>query len=345
MPPGTHCYFDHYQSDPANEPVAIGGLTTLEKAYSYEPIPAELSPEEAKYILGAQANIWTEYMPSSAQVEYMAYPRVCALSEVVWTAKEKKNWPDFSTRIKAHFARLDAMGVNYAKGYYDVSASFSNGKISLSSADANVTIRYTLDGKEPSPNSPAYQTPFAIQKNTVLKFAAFDRAKPLGKVRAIEYLVHKASGKPYTLSRKPEQYTGGEAYALTNGVQGAQKTWSSWVGLVNRDIDPVIDFGKKTSFSKVKLNYLSAKPSWIYPPRAVAVYGSADGENFKLLAQKDIPQKDGMEPPMVENVILNVPVAAYRYLKCVVKTFGVIPKDMPGADNGAWLFVDEIVVE
>jgi hexosaminidase len=112
MTPGSHCYFDHYQSDPANEPVAIGGFTTLEKAYAYEPVPAELNAEEAQYIMGAQANVWTEYMPNSAQVEYMAYPRVCALAEVVWTAKEKKNWNDFSTRIKVHFARLDAMGVN-----------------------------------------------------------------------------------------------------------------------------------------------------------------------------------------------------------------------------------------
>jgi hexosaminidase len=190
-----------------------------------------------------------------------------------------------------------------------------------------------------------YKAPFSIQKNTLLKFAAFDRSKRLGKVRSVSYLVHKASGKPYTLSRKPEQYTGGETYALTNGVQGAQKTWSSWVGLVNRDIDPVIDFGKKTTFSKVKLNYLSSKASWIYPPRAIEVYGSSDGKDFKLLGQKEIPQKEGMEPPAIGNVLIPVPIAAYRYLKCVAKTYGVIPKDMPGADNGAWLFVDEIIVE
>lgn len=344
MTPGSHVYFDYYQSDPITEPLAIGGSLPLEKVYSYEPVPEELTPEESKYILGAQANLWTEYIPSTGQAEYMAYPRVCALSEVVWSAKEKKNWPDFARRIRAHFLRLDALGVNYAKSYFDVSASYANGKVGLSAVEPALQIRYTTDGKEPSAASPTYSESFAISKSTTVKAAVFEKGKQMGKVMRVEYLVHKASGKPYTLPRIPDRYTGGEQYALTNGVTGNIKTWGSWVGLVNHDIDPVIDLGSPTEFGSVSAHYVNSKVSWIYPPRSVEVYGSDDGQNFTLLAKKDIPAEE-MTGITVETLRLETPGARARYLKFVAKTFGVIPEGAAGAGNGAWLFVDEVIVE
>lgn len=344
MTPGSHVYYNFYQSDPLSEPLAIGGLTTLEKAYSYEPVPEELNAEEAKYILGAQANLWSEYIATADLAEYMAFPRVCALAEVVWTAKAKRNWPDFARRLRTHFARLDALGVNYAKSYYDVSSSFSNGKISLASIDPSTQIRYTTDGKEPSVTSRLYSDPFPISKSTTVKAAVFDGEKQLGKVLKVEYLVHKASGKPYTMPRVPDQYTGGEQYALTNGVTGNIKTWGSWVGLVNHDIDPVIDLGAPTEFSKVTTHYVNSKVSWIYPPRSVEVYASGDGQNFTLLAKQDIPAET-MNGISVETVGLQTPGAKARYVKFVAKTFGVIPEGEAGAGNGAWLFVDEVIIE
>jgi hexosaminidase len=115
MSPGSHCYFDHYQGNPETEPHAIGGFTPLEKVYSYEPTPDTLNAEEAKYILGAQANVWTEYITTTEQVEYMAMPRMAALAEVVWSKKENKNYDDFFLRIKLQQARLSRLGINYAK--------------------------------------------------------------------------------------------------------------------------------------------------------------------------------------------------------------------------------------
>ncbi len=115
MTPNSHCYFDHYQAEPETEPLAIGGHTTLEKVYSYEPTPSELTAEEAKYILGAQANVWTEYIATPEHVEYMSLPRMCALAEVVWSPKELRNWIDFNKRLGTHFKRLDQLNVNYAQ--------------------------------------------------------------------------------------------------------------------------------------------------------------------------------------------------------------------------------------
>jgi len=344
MSPGTHCYFDHYQSDPSTEPTAIGGLTTLEKVYSYEPIPEGLSPEAAKHIIGAQGNVWTEYMPKSEQVEYMAFPRVCAMAEVVWSAKGKRNWTDFAKRIQPHMTRLDAAGVKFARSFYDVTASFSESKVTLKANDPALEIRYTSDGKPPSLNSAKYVSPIPITKTTVLKAGIFGKARPLGKAMSVQYTIHKAIGKPYSMPRKPDQYTGGDEHALTNGVTGGIKTWNNWVGLVNHDIDPVIDFGQPTAFGKVSFNFVNSKASWIWPPKGAEVYISDDGTNFKLLSSKTI-DADALEGSTVEQVVLETPNAKGRYLKFVAKTYGVIPKDSPGAKEGAWLFVDEVVVE
>jgi hexosaminidase len=116
MAPGTHTYFDHYQSqDRAREPLAIGGFTNLEKVYSFEPVPPELSPAEGKHVLGAQGQLWTEYIPTPKHLEYMAYPRLVALSEVVWSPAARRSWPDFQQRLPRHLARLDALDVNYRR--------------------------------------------------------------------------------------------------------------------------------------------------------------------------------------------------------------------------------------
>jgi hexosaminidase len=114
MTPGNWCYFDHYQDTSKTEPMAIGGLTPVREVYTYEPLPAQLSADETQYVLGAQANLWTEYILSSQQAEYMVYPRACALAEVVWSPKEKRDYLDFLQRMETHLKRLKNWNVNCA---------------------------------------------------------------------------------------------------------------------------------------------------------------------------------------------------------------------------------------
>lgn len=116
MAPVSHTYFDYYQSrDRTKEPFAIGGFLPLDTVYAFEPVPAVLTAEQAKHILGAQAQLWTEYIPNPKAAEYMAYPRLSALAEVVWTQKSRRDYADFSNRLQTHVRRLDAMDVNYRK--------------------------------------------------------------------------------------------------------------------------------------------------------------------------------------------------------------------------------------
>ncbi|MBI6120799.1 beta-N-acetylhexosaminidase [Salegentibacter maritimus] len=119
MTPNTHLYFDHYQSDPETEPLAIGGNSTVSHVYSFDPVPEELSAGEEKYILGAQANVWTEYMKDSDYVEYMVLPRMTALSEVVWTYPEERNWDEFKARLVEFKKLYDQMDLNYATHVFD----------------------------------------------------------------------------------------------------------------------------------------------------------------------------------------------------------------------------------
>ena len=116
MSPTSHCYFDYYQAL-YGEPKAIGGFISLHKVYTFDPVPAELTPEEAKHVLGAQANVWTEYIEESDHVEYMLFPRLCALSEVVWSEKRHRNYGDFSRRMRSHYERLTHHHVHFRPLY------------------------------------------------------------------------------------------------------------------------------------------------------------------------------------------------------------------------------------
>jgi hexosaminidase len=115
MTPGSHVYLDHSQTK-KEDSVTIGGFLPIQTVYSYEPVPTELSAEEAKHVLGAQGNVWTEYMGSPRKVEYMLFPRIGALSEVLWSPASKKNWVEFQPRLAQQVKRYDLWKVNYFKG-------------------------------------------------------------------------------------------------------------------------------------------------------------------------------------------------------------------------------------
>ena len=168
MTPTDYCYFDYGQGDPKNEPLNIGGYLTLKKVYSYNPTPPDLTKEEQQYILGAQGNVWTEYLKTPEAVEYMVFPRMLALSEVVWTPFAEKNYDDFLMRLSSHLPRLDKQNVNYRipepSGLNDVVTTDEKPfKIQLSSYVPNGKIYYTLDGNAPDEKSKRYEKPFEVK--------------------------------------------------------------------------------------------------------------------------------------------------------------------------------------
>lgn len=125
MTPTSHLYLDYYQANRKTEPLAIGGFTPLEEVYHFKIIPDELNSKESKFVKGAQGNVWTEYMHSGNKVEYMAYPRASAISEITWSPKTKRNWTDFWRRLQTQFRRFEVLGVNAAEHYRGKMPHFS----------------------------------------------------------------------------------------------------------------------------------------------------------------------------------------------------------------------------
>ncbi len=167
MTPTGYAYFDYYQGDPETEPLAIGGFTPLEQVYAFEPVPGELSANEARHILGPQANLWTEYVKTPEHLEYMLFPRLLALAEVAWSPRERRDWLSFEARLPAALHALDHLGVNYripeVRGLDgDRLVLDSVVTVELRALHPGGSIRFTTDGSEPGPASPLYAGPFAL---------------------------------------------------------------------------------------------------------------------------------------------------------------------------------------
>ena len=171
MSPNSHLYFDYYQGDPKQEPLNNGGVLPLERVYEFEPVPDSLTAEQARHILGAQANVWTEYLKTPALVEYMAYPRALALAEVNWSPRASRSWQSFATRLPHALRSLDRMRVGYRLPDVEGLAGDrltlgSTVTVRLSTVIPDGAIRYTTDGSEPTETSALYRAPFAVPVDT-----------------------------------------------------------------------------------------------------------------------------------------------------------------------------------
>ncbi|WP_423128130.1 family 20 glycosylhydrolase [Gaoshiqia sp. Z1-71] len=189
MTPGNWVYLDHYQGSSQVEPVAIGGYTTLEESYGYDPVPAELDGEKAKHVLGTQGNVWSEYLYTPEMFEYRIYPRIIALAEVGWTEKANKDYTDFLRRMDPQFERLDYHGINYhiplPEGPVNQVAFTDEATLEFTTTRP-VKMVYTLDGQEPDLNSAVYESPLVFTENATVKIRSVLNSGKMSRVRTIQ---------------------------------------------------------------------------------------------------------------------------------------------------------------
>ena len=349
MTPNSYLYFDYYQStDTEHDPLAIGGYLPLERVYSFE--PTDGIPEEyRKYVIGAQANLWTEYIPTFSQVEYMIMPRMDALADVQWS-NAPKDYKAFLSRLVRMTKLYDRLGYNYAKHIFDIRASFATdgdkGEVVVTlETEGDADIHYTLDGSEPNAASPKYEAPLRIKENVEIKAVAI---RPTGYSRIFSEKIdfNKATAKPVTLRVTPSKgydFNGGPE--LTDGLSGNDNYKTGrWLGFQGKDVDAVIDLKEPTEFSRVAFNTNVVKGDWIMGAAGITVKVSDDGQTFKEVAAKTIPSlgkddKDGLYP----QEITFTPVKA-RYVEVIIKS-DKLPAWHGGAGNPAFLFVDEINIQ
>jgi hexosaminidase len=353
MTPNSDCYFDYYQGPTDQEPLAIGGYLPLSKVYNFNPVPPELSAEAAKHILGGQANLWTEYVPTFKHAEYMTFPRIAALAEVLWSPKEVRSWEGFSRRIQYLMKRYDQMGINYSKSAFKVSAKtqFNPQKkqlaVTLGSDLAGVEIHYTTDGTEPTVQSPVYNTPILLDKTSTLKAVPVVNGAIAEKSISQSYSFNKATIKPVKyLDLFSEKYKGSGEYTLVNGVRGTTNNndgeWQAWSA---KNMEVVIDLQQAVEIHTISVGSLQNAGSYIFFPKKLEFFVSDDGVKFQKVAEaaNDIDPLSGEKQLKEFSVSFN-PVKA-GFIKVVAYNLGKCPKGHAGEGKDAWMFIDEIMVD
>ncbi|MDB2612436.1 family 20 glycosylhydrolase [Flavobacteriaceae bacterium] len=341
MTPTSHCYFDYYQSENEQEPLAIGGYLPLEKVYNFNPIPDELNDDETKFVLGAQGNVWTEYMQTSEQVEYMVFPRILAMSETVWSKKERKNYANFIKRLENFHERLDFLDINYANHLYEIQGELNSNNEGLSyhlkTLTEGKTIRFTLDNSEPLLSSKIYTNSILLKESVHVKAALFNSSNKLGETFSQYINLHKAVGQKIAIDTElNESYAGSGAQGLINGISGSNSRYGDkeWLGFSGKDIEITIDFNEKIQINSIKTRFYNGRGQWIYAPKHIFItFNNEEPVKVTILDSED----------------LVVPVNFQGHddvkrLSFTIPNYGVISDGKQGAGNKAWTFIDEIII-
>ncbi|WP_245327823.1 glycoside hydrolase family 20 protein [Hymenobacter fodinae] len=349
MAPGTYAYFDHAQGEAGLEPLSFGGYLPLSKVYTFEPTPQELTATERKYILGGQANIWTEYIPSEQQVEYMAFPRMSALAEVLWTPAKQRDWPSFQQRMQQQYRRYQAWGANYSRSAYNVRQQLTldpaqrTTLVTLQMDAAGPQIVYTLDGSTPTASSPAYTQPFTVASSAVIKAASIEGDKLMGKVTTRELLRHKAFATPVTLVNEPNKsYRGTGPFTLVDGQKGSTShADGQWLGFYGTDLVATLDLQQVTDINTVKASFLQAVGSGIRLPANVEIAVSNDGKKYQTVYSAPFAGPTSQAKPAISEAQADLKKTKARFVRVMAKN-----AQTPGAAKpDTWLFVDEVVVQ
>ncbi len=293
MTPTSHCYFDYYQSEDPNEPLAIGGYLPLEKVYNYNPIPEELDSDKHQYISGAQGNVWTEYLPQFSNVEYMMLSRSAALSEVLWSTNDK-DFKNFSNRLIQHIDYWQANNVNISNNLLDMVTEVYVSKDSGSSVALSTAIDGTIlyskkpqDGKYASMKSSDVQ----LKEEGMYSFyAELDGVK--GRIKELSFSPHKGNYSKISIEKKPaEKYGGNGAQSIINGIKGNDNKYggSEWLGFEGEDFVAEIEFDILEKINSVACRFYKGEGQWIYLPSKVEILAlTEEGEYQKLAITENI---------------------------------------------------------
>ena len=353
MTPNTYHYFDYYQAkDISAEPEAIGGYLPIERVYSYEPVPRSLTPEEQRHIVGVQANLWTEYIPDFAQVQYMVLPRMAALCETQWCQPDRKVYDRFLRRAARLCGIYDINGWNYATHIFDVDLGLkpdpAAGTLAVTASTIDgAPVHYTLDGSEPTASSPCIGERLDISSDAVLRTVALRKGGTASRTTTDTVRFHKAAMKAVELLQAPHGgYTFGGAPTLADGLTGDRNYKTGrWLGFCGTDLEAVIDLGGQTEVSAVTYRTCVEKGDWIFDSRGATVWVSDDGTQYREAASESTPAMKAADGNGIFTHSLRFDAVKCRYVKVMILSEHSIP-DWHGAKGyPGFLFVDEITVE
>ncbi len=353
MSPVSHCYLNCYQGNLDLEPKAQSGYLPITKVYSFNPVPKQLNADEGQLILGAQANLWAEFVPNPKHAEYMLFPRLSALSEVMWSPEEKRDWDDFSRRLYEFFPIYEFMDMNYSTSAMQVRMEtkktwFGNKqKITMNTEMPGLSIHYTTDGSSPDQNSPVYSKPFKVATSTDLQAVSIRAGKIVSPVTSLNFRKHIGLGKSVKLGKRWHwRYTGGGNNALSDGILANDNYRNShWQGFRVDDLEATINLGRTRPVNSISVNFLQDIHMGLFMPAAVEFAVSSDGTNFQVIETLETGIPQDQQGAIIKTVITEMNGNKARYIRVRAKNVGHCPEWHQGAGKDAYLFADEIVVE
>lgn len=302
--------------------------------------------------LGGECNMWTERAPQE-KVDGKVYPRLLAMCEVLWSDRTGRDYAEFHRRVQHHYERLDHLGVEYGSAARPVvivpscNRETRSFEIVLESGEQDVTIRYTLDGTEPSADSLLYARPLTLHESAEIRARAFRDGAPYGQQARRRVKMHQAVGATVSLKAAySSKYSGGGDQALVDGLTGSANFGDGlWQAFLHDDLEATIDLGAPRPIETITARFLQNSNSWIFLPTEVEYSLSRDGETFKSLAilSHDVAQKN--PAALIKEFPASCGRKTARFVRVRARSVKVCPPWHPVAGQKAWLFVDEIIVE
>lgn len=320
MTPVECTYFDFYQSTSLDEPQAIHGLATLRQVFEFDPLPPDLPEHLRGRILGAQANVWTEYLREPEAVEYACLPRMSALAEVLWTGPQR-SWEHFATRLPAWSRRLRDEGYRVADSAAKprIIVEPGTGQSLLASLQCDLpglAIHYTLDGSEPGPESTRYPGPLLINNDCVLRCCSVcpDSGLTFGDERQ-HLRIHRALHCPVYHWRSESLVPASELAQLTNGCLGRDRIFHGfeWTAFDSREAALVIDLQREQLLRGMRLNFEAGAHRQLFFPSGLRACLSRDALNWEVWFDID---ESGLAGGAVSR---NSEPCAARYLRLQIR--------------------------
>ncbi len=338
MSPTSHAYFDYDLKS-----------IDMEKVYEFDPIPSELSEIEAAFIIGGECNMWTEHVSNDSILDSKVFPRLLAMSEVLWSYPKHKDYDDFYNRVQFHYPILESLGVNYGDETVPVTTNtvFKDERISIIATPGHeswaLKYRWNCDTCK---GFLMYQKPIDIIRSGVIEFQAFKENKAYGKPVKKEIKMHKGLNKVVDYKTLYNNwYKSNEILALVDGQLGSiDFRDNNWQGFWGNDIIVEIRLDSQQVISYLETHFYQYINSWIFIPKEVIFEGSIDGKNYVLLGKVKPKTSQEKRGKNIEKVSLNVNSLNLKYIKLSAKNIGKVPDWHEAAGSDSWLFIDEIVV-
>ncbi|MDR2083994.1 MAG: family 20 glycosylhydrolase [Bacteroidales bacterium] len=348
--PTSYCYIDYYQAEPATQPTSIGGFVPLKKVYSLEPVPEELNNEEAKYILGAQCNLWTEFIFTPHHAEYMLWPRLAALAEVAWSQKENKDWYRFRDKVEDTKQRLGYLGYNYCEGNFKPTINTINKDnrhlVTIESDVKGTEIYYTTDGSSPTDKSQKYNQPFEVNDFTTIKAQTYYNGEARESAAETNVFISKLTGKKIFIAPKPsEKYAANYEYTLSDGIMGSKDhNDGRWLGFQTDKVSVIIE-NNGQEIEQIIFNNNVNQGSWIFEPIKIEVFSSEKGVNYDLVMLKENSIVKNYDLHNVETVFDFDERFAPKFIKIEFTGLNALPDWHEHSGEMPWIFIDEIILK